>query len=143
MKTFKLISLQVVEEDELVEIELEDGLIISQENDISTWLIEAYVKKSYDHYFQKLAKQDEVIIQVVITKKENIPAAFQTNIMTIKQLDNHISILFQAKLKKSNNDYAEIVLKKLIDKGLAGEELLNEFKRIMRGKPLLTAVKKL
>lgn len=143
MKTFKLISLQVVEEDELMEIELEDGLIISQENDLSSWMIEAYVNKTYDNYFQKLAKQDEVIVQVVITKKENIPAAFQTNITTIKQLENHISILFQGKLRKTNNDYAEIVLKKLIDQGLAGEELLNEFKKIMRGKPQLTAAKKI
>lgn len=142
MKTFKLISLQIVEEDELVEVELEDGLIISQENDQSTWMIEAYVKKTYDAYFQKLFKQNEVIIQVVITKKENSLAAFQTKITTIKQLENHISILFQGKLKKTNNDYAEIALKKLIDQGLSGEELLNEFKKITRGKPQLTAAEK-
>ena len=57
MKTFKLISLQIVEDDQLVDIELDDGLIISQENDQSTWLIEAYINISYDDYFQKLAKQ--------------------------------------------------------------------------------------
>ena len=60
MKTFKLISLQIVEDDQLVDIELDDGLIISQENDQSTWLIEAYINISYDDYFQKLAKQDAV-----------------------------------------------------------------------------------
>lgn len=141
MKTFKLISLQIVEENELVEIELEDGLIISQENDQSTWIIEAYVNKTYDEYFQNISKQNRVMLQVVITKKENSPAAFETKIITVKKLDNHISILFQGKLKKTNNDYAEIVLKKLIDQGLTGEELLKEFKKISRGKPQLTAMK--
>jgi YwpF-like protein len=142
MKTFKLISLQIVEEDQLVDIELEDGLIISQENDQSTWLIEAYINISYDDYFQMLAKQDkDVIVQVVITKKENSPAAFQTRIVTIKHIEDHLSILFKGNLKKTNYDYAEIVLKKLIAQGLSGQDLLNEFNQTMHSKPKLTAVK--
>jgi len=140
MKTFKLISLQVVEEGSLVDINLVDGLIISQENAQSTWLIEAFIEKSYDAYFQQLAKKNgEIILQVVITKKENSPAAFETKIITIKELENHISILFEGKLKKTNNDYAEIVLKKLINQGLDGEKLFNEFKKLTRGTPKYTA----
>lgn len=139
MKTFKLVSLQVVEEDQLVNIELVDGLIISQENDESLWMIEAYINKSYYDYFQQLANRGrDLIVQVVITKKANSPAAFQTKIVTIKQLDNHVSILLQGKIKKTNNDYAVIVLKKLIDQDLMGEDLLNEFEKIMRNKPALT-----
>jgi hypothetical protein len=142
MKTFKLISLQIVEDDQLVDIELDDGLIISQENDQSTWLIEAYVNISYDDYFQKLAKQEEdLIVQVVITKKENSPAAFQTKIVTIKHIEDHISILLKGQLKKTNYDYAEIVLKKLIAQGLSGETLLNEFNQMMHSKPKLTLAK--
>ncbi|MFE8698100.1 YwpF family protein [Cytobacillus sp. FJAT-53684] len=142
MKTFKLFSLQVVEEDQLVDIELEDGLIISQENDQSTWLIEAYISKSYDEYFQMLAKREEdLIVQVVITKKENSPAAFQTKIVTIQHINDHISILLKGNLKKTNYDYAEIVLKKLINQGISGDKLLSEFNHIMRSKPQMTAAK--
>ncbi|MEH7522626.1 YwpF-like family protein [Bacillus sp. JJ1503] len=142
MKTFKLISLQVVEDDSLVDIDLIDGLIINQENDQNTWMLEAYVNNTYNDYFQKLSKQGEdIIVQVVITKKENSPAAFQIKIVTIKPLTDHISILFEGKLKKTNYDYAEIVLKKLIDQGLTGDELLKEFKTILRGKPQITAAK--
>ncbi|KAB2336543.1 hypothetical protein F7731_09205 [Cytobacillus depressus] len=143
MKTFKLISLQVVEDDSLVEIDLNDGLIINQENERNTWLLEFYINKSYDDYFQKLFKEGkELIVQVVITKKENSPAALQSRIITIKHLKDHMSILMEGKLMKNNDDYAEVVLKKLIDKGLAGEELMKEFKTILRGKPHLTAAKK-
>jgi hypothetical protein len=142
MKTFKLISLQVVEDDSLVDIDLIDGLIINQENDQNTWMLEAYINKSYDGHFQKLFKEGkDLIVQVVITKKENSPAAFRTKIVTIKHLTEHLSILLVGKLLKTNSDYAEVVLKKLIEKGLTGDELLNEFKTILRGKPHLTAAK--
>ncbi|QED49692.1 YwpF-like family protein [Cytobacillus dafuensis] len=142
MKTFKLVSLQVVEDDSLVDIELEDGLIINQEDDISKWLLEAYINNSYLNYFQQLSnKGDDITVQVVITKKENSPAAFLTKIVTIKQLTDHISILFEGKLMKTNYDYAEIVLKRLISQGLSGEELLKEFKTLVRSKPQMTAAK--
>lgn len=142
MKTFKLISLQVVEDDSLVDIDLIDGLIINQENDQNTWMLEAYVNKSYHDYFQKLHdKGEDIIVQVVITKKENSPAAFLTKIFTIKHITDQLSILFEGTLMKTNYDYAEIVLKKLIGQGLTGEELLKEFKKILREKPKITAAK--
>ncbi|MBP2242388.1 hypothetical protein J2Z40_002962 [Cytobacillus eiseniae] len=142
MKTFKLVSLQVVEEDQLVDIELDDGLIISQENDQSTWLIEAFVNISYQAYFQKLAEQEkDLFVQVVITKKGNSPAAFQTRIVTIKPINQRISILLKGQLKKTNHDYAEVVLKKLIEQGLSGDDLLKEFYQTMKSKPQMTAAK--
>ena len=142
MKTFKLVSLQVVEENQLLDIELEDGLIINQENDRGQWMIEAYMDNSYFDYFQSISeKAEDLVVQVVITKKANSPAAFKTKIMTIKQLENHISILLQGQLMKTNNDYAVMVLNKLIEKNLAGNELLDEFKEIMRNKPPLTLAK--
>ena len=139
MKTFKLVSLQVVEEDQLVNIELIDGLIISQENNESLWMIDAFFDKSYYDYFKKLADlEKDLLVQVVITKKANSPAAFQTKIVTLKLLESHVSLLLQGTLKKTNNDYAVIVLEKLIDQNLSGNELLEEFKKIMRNKPSLT-----
>lgn len=143
MKTFKLVSLQLVEEGSLVDIELDDGLIINKEDEKSNWLLEAYIDKSYLDYFKKRAdNKDELVIQVVITKKENDPAAFQTKITSINELENHISILFEGSLKRTKNDYAELLLQDLLDKGFKGDNLLDEFKTKMQSKPRLAATKK-
>ena len=42
MKSFKLYSLDVVDNDTSVEVPLEDGLILNKEDEHSTWLLEAY-----------------------------------------------------------------------------------------------------
>ena len=48
MKSFKLISLQILtEKKQLVDIELVDGLIINKENGSNTWIVEALVKESH------------------------------------------------------------------------------------------------
>lgn len=143
MKTFKLVSLQLVEEKGLVDIELDDGLIINKEDEKSSWLLEAFVDKSYLEYFKKRADdKDELTIQVVITKKENDPAAFQTKITSISELENHISILFEGSLRRTKNDYAELLLQDLLDKGYSGDSLIDEFKEKMHSKPRLAAAKK-
>ncbi|MFD2446736.1 YwpF-like family protein [Bacillus sp. CGMCC 1.16607] len=143
MKTFKLISLQVVEEYRLVDIALVDGLIINKEDDLNTWLIEAYTDLSHQHLFQQaFDRQQDLIVQVVISKKENDPAAFQTKVSSVKKLDDRVSILFQGKLKRSKSNYAETLLDHLLDKGLSGDTLLMEFKDKMKSKPILKEVKK-
>ncbi|WP_080843861.1 YwpF-like family protein [Cytobacillus gottheilii] len=138
MKTFKLVSMQVVEEDKLTDIELDDGLIINKEDEQSTWLLEAYINSQYRDFFQQKSDQ-ELVVQVVISKKENDPAAFVTTILSINELENHISILFKGQLKRSRNDFAEILLQELLTQGLSGEELINEFKLKMRSRPKLAA----
>lgn len=143
MKTFKLVSLQIVEGYGLVDIELDDGLIINKEDERSNWLLEAYVNKSYFDYFKERAdKNEELTIQVVITKKENDPAAFQTKITSINELENHISILFEGSLKRTKNDYAELLLQDLLGKGFKGDHLLDEFKVKMQTRPRLAATRK-
>ena len=47
MKTFKLISLQIVEDAKLVDVFLEDGLIINREDDQNSWLLEAYTDHTH------------------------------------------------------------------------------------------------
>ena len=54
MKTFKLFSLEVVEDDKSVEVPLEDGLILNKEDERSTWLIEAYTDLSLHQLNQAL-----------------------------------------------------------------------------------------
>ncbi|MDF2791212.1 MAG: hypothetical protein K0S80_4314, partial [Neobacillus sp.] len=84
MKSFKLVALEVVEDGNSVEIPLEDGLIINKENESASWLLEAYTDLSLYDYFQKIHEQSrEVIVQAVITKRENVPAYFQTKIATL------------------------------------------------------------
>jgi hypothetical protein len=143
MKTFKLISLQIVEEDGLKDIALDDGLIINKEDDLSNWLIEAYINKTYLDYFIA-AKEDEneLTVQAVITKKENDPAAFITAVASVKELENHISVLFEGSLKRTKSDYAELLLDNLLNDGLEGNALLDEFKLKMKSKPNLPAMKR-
>ncbi|MEW9110788.1 YwpF-like family protein [Cytobacillus gottheilii] len=138
MKTFKLVSMQVVEEDKLTDIVLDDGLIINKEDENSTWLLEAYINSQYKSYFQQKSDQ-ELVVQVVISKKENDPAAFLTTILSMNEFDDHISILFKGQLKRTKSDFAEILLQDLLTQGLTGEDLMNEFKLKMRSRPKLAA----
>lgn len=143
MKTFKLISLQIVEEEGLKDIALDDGLIINKEDDLSNWLIEAYISKTYLDYFTAAEDANkELTVQAVITKKENDPAAFITTVSSVKELENHISILLQGSLRRTKSDYAELLLGDLVQQGLDGEELVTEFKNKMKSKPRLAAAKK-
>ncbi len=138
MKTFKLVSMQVIEEDKLTDIVLDDGLIINKEDENSTWLLEAYINSQYKSYFQQKSDQ-ELVVQVVISKKENDPAAFLTTILSMNEFDDHISILFKGQLKRTKSDFAEILLQDLLTQGLTGEDLMNEFKLKMRSRPKLAA----
>ncbi|EIJ80347.1 hypothetical protein PB1_08297 [Bacillus methanolicus PB1] len=139
MKTFKLISLQIVEGTDLKDIELQDGLIINKEDDLNTWLIEAYTKKSYLDCFKA---GNEMIVQVVISKKENDPASFLTKVHSVKEFENNISVLLEGTLKRTRNEYAELVLGDLLKKGMTGENLLIEFKEKMKSRPRLAVINK-
>jgi hypothetical protein len=143
VKTFKLISLQIVEDSALVDVILEDGLIINREDDQNSWILEAYTDQTHLAFFQKAydTKQD-IFVKVVITKKENDPATFITKVKTVKQLGGQISVLFEGKLKRHKNNYAETLLDHLLQKGLDGNALMVEFKDKMKTKPLLDDVKK-
>lgn len=139
MKTFKLISLQIIDDSEALDITLHDGLIINKEDERNRWLIEAYVGDNYHDFFTKLLEsKKETPAQVVISKKENDPASFTTRVLSVKKIDGRLSVLFEGFLKRSKN-YAELLLSDLIGKGLSGEELLSEFREKMMTKPKLTS----
>jgi hypothetical protein len=143
MKTFKVISLQVVDNDELHDFEIEDGLIINKEDGKSTWLVETYMSQKYIEFFQKVQQQKgDLEIQVVISNKANDPAAFMTSIRGIKKMDGRMSILFEGKLKKQRNEYAELLLDDLLQKGYTGDELMKEFREKMVSKPRIPATSK-
>lgn len=142
MKTFKLISIEVFENDTFREIEMVDGLIINKEDEKNTWLIEIYTKPDQVDFFEKsLQNQDEQIIRVVITKKDNDPVSFHIRTRSITNLENNVSVMLQGTLKRtSRKNYSETLLKDLLDQGLNGESLMQEFKNKMKSKPYLTPI---
>lgn len=136
MKTFKLISLEVVDGETVTEVPLTDGLIINKEDEHSTWLLEAYTELSLYDFFKKIAdEKKEIIVQVIITKKENDPAFFQTTISTLNKFEDHISVLLEGRLRRTRRDYSELLLDNLLQKGYSGDDLLHEFKDKMKSKP--------
>ncbi len=143
MKSFRLISLHIRDEDKITEIELEEGLIINKEDASGGWLIEAFVAEKYVPYFEEACSQgQDILVQVVITKKENDPAAFKTRICQIKKINGFASILLEGQLSKIKNDYPAMLLEHLIEEGLDGEDLLDEFKKSIVARPKIVLPKK-
>lgn len=143
MKTFKLYSLEILEEDNSVEVPLVGGLILNKEDEHSTWLLEAYTDLSLYEYFKKIHDEHrEVIIEAVITKKENAPAFFQTKICSLLKFEKEISVLFEGHLRKNKSDYSELLLENLLQKGLEDQDLLNEFREKLKSKPKLKVMTK-
>lgn len=144
MKTFKLISLQLVDDDNLQDIELKDGLIINREDDQKRWLIEAFLAPEYTGFFlNALEHNEEFMIQVVITKKENDPAPFRAKVLRIVDINSSKSVLLEGYLNKTKSGYAELLLAQLIDQGLSGDQLLETFKLHMITKPKLSTTKQI
>ncbi|SDJ75989.1 YwpF-like family protein [Sediminibacillus albus] len=133
MKTFKLISLDVLE-DKPAEIRprnipLLDGLIINREDDKNHWILEAYLDHSYTSYFRDLKKEnDKIMLQAKITKESNQPATFMASILDINDIGEHINVLFLSTLVDRKKSEIEKTLKSLIEEGYQGDELLDEFK---------------
>ncbi len=137
MKTFKLVSLTVLEkqDEELISlpIPLKDGLIINREDEQNRWLIEAYLDKSYKEFFEKLKNNgQEKVLQVKITKETNDPATFIVQILSINDIGDHINVLFMGTIINRNIKMVEKMLKNLIEQGLQGKSLLEEFKKKMK-----------
>lgn len=136
MKTFKLRSLQIVEgeNEEIIktDIELVDGLIINREDDKNSWLIEALLTKEYLELFHTtLDKNEQVLLEVRITKDTNDPATFITTIDSINKVGKHINVLFMGTIVDKRKSKIEEMLGELIQKGYEGEALLEKFKKLL------------
>ena len=51
MKTFKMLSLAVVDGEQLINYPLHDGLIINQENSQRSWVLELLVDEKHEGVF--------------------------------------------------------------------------------------------
>lgn len=143
MKSFRLISMQIADEDNLTDIEFTEGLIINKEDDSGTWLIEVFVEDRFIPYFENAcADQSDIIVQVVITKKDNDPAAFKSKVCSVSRVNGYASILLKGHLTKIQNDYPAMLLEYLLNQGLTGDELLSEFKEKITTRPRILIPKK-
>ncbi len=131
MKTFKMKALKIVDEaDDTVvkDIELDDGLVINKE-DRTGWLLEAYTDKKYKDYFESIMKNNEVMVQIKITRIENDPAFFITNVIAINDIsETHINVIFEGKIVDHRKSRIEEMLEEIIAEGYQGESLLKKFK---------------
>ncbi|AKG04721.1 hypothetical protein AAV35_007845 [Salimicrobium jeotgali] len=134
MKTFKLVSLDIIEEQEeditLRSIELKDGLIINREDDHGRWLIEAFLDKDHENYFRAFVENNEkVMIQVIITKRSNSPATFLVYPLEVNDFEKAINVLFMGTIVDKKQEQVEKLLQVILEEGYQGEKLLEEFKR--------------
>ncbi|MCD5322463.1 MULTISPECIES: YwpF-like family protein [Pontibacillus] len=133
MKTFKLIKLNILKESgediQKRSIPLIDGLIINREDDQNRWIIEAYLDKQYfeefEHYQQN---EEEMVLEAKITKSTNHPAVFLVKVLDVNEIGEHFNVLFMGTIVDHKKDQVEHMLRRLIEEGYQGEELLNEFK---------------
>jgi hypothetical protein len=133
MKTFKLVALGVAssntEDTNYQTIELVDGLIINKENEENHWIIEALLPNTYLSYFEELFKQRQQLkLQATISKKSNDPAHFSASMISITKMERHFSILLKGSLTGRKTHSPEMILQELIEQGLSGDALLQEFK---------------
>ncbi|WP_071460942.1 YwpF family protein [Bacillus massilinigeriensis] len=143
MKTFRLVSLQLADDDSLIDIEFKAGLIINKEDDQGTWLIEAFVEKQYIPVFEEACSENkDIITQVVITKKENDPAAFKVKVCSVKAINDHACVLMRGKLTRLRSDYPAQLLEHLMELGYTDSQLVDEFRKNIVTRPKLVLPKK-
>lgn len=111
------------------DIPLIDGLIINKEDGVMRWLVEAYIDKQYKGIFEKgLQSQETLNLQCTISHESNDPASLLGIVKVIKEMEDRVSVLIEGNLVSSRINLAEIVLTDLVQQGLQGEGLLQEFK---------------
>jgi hypothetical protein len=125
MKTFKLKKLEILEsvDEDIIQhdIPLMDGLIINKEDDQNRWVMEAYLDYAYKTLFQELRdKEDQIVIQVKITKESNTPATFITSIIGINGIGPHINVLFMGTIIDRQKGIIKDMLQKLVEEGYQG-----------------------
>ncbi|QFF97955.1 hypothetical protein PB01_03500 [Psychrobacillus glaciei] len=138
MKTFKMMSVDIIRDQEIYPISIEDGIVINQENISRSWILELFVDKKYEALFKGFQSSNEIIsAKVVISYPENEPAHFEVVTYSVKEIGQHISVLLKGTLKRLRRKYAESLLSELIEDGFTGEELLAKFEHDMKTRPTL------
>ncbi|GAA0453201.1 YwpF family protein [Alkalibacillus silvisoli] len=134
MKTFKLVSLDILEKsgEDLASkgIAFFDALIIDrEEKEGARWLMEAYLpKKYYDFFKQKLQAEQEIVTQVRITKESNPKATILANVKAVNEIEDEMNIILTGNMVNREREQVEETLQDLIEAGYQGSSLLKKFK---------------
>jgi hypothetical protein len=138
LKTFKMLSMTVVQGEQTISIPLVDGIIINQENSHRSWILEMYVDKTDSTFFEQFKNSGELMeVKVVISYPENEPASFEVAVYDVKTIGDYVSVLFKGTLIRTRRKYAVQLLTELVQEGLTGEKLINRFENDMRQRPHL------
>lgn len=133
-----MLSVGILNDDQMQDFPLIDGIIINQENSHRMWILEMFIHEKYKAPFEQwLAEEKLLDAKVVISYPENEPAAFLVAVESITQIGENISVLLKGRLKRARSQYAEQLLEELIQEGLEGEALLRRFEADMRSRPRL------
>jgi len=138
MKTFKMLSIGILHEENVKDFPLIDGIIINQENSHRMWILEMFIDKGNQPIFEKWMADEELLeAKVVISYPENEPAAFRVAVKGVKLIGENVSVLMKGRLKRVRAQYAEQLLEELIGEGMGGADLLKRFESDMRSRPRL------
>ncbi|RHW39984.1 hypothetical protein D1B33_03820 [Lysinibacillus yapensis] len=138
MKTFKLLSFDLIKEDGYLNLPIVDGIVINQENSHKSWILELFLPKEHQSTFEKLKTDNNVFeVQVIISFPENEPAPFIVKVNNIEVIGEKISVLLKGTIKTHRSKYSEALLTYLLNENLSNDELLSRFKKGMRERPHL------
>ena len=138
MKTFKMISVEVLQESGVLAFPLFDGIIINQENSHRLWVLELFIDAKHKDIMEKWkAEKTLLTVRVVISYPGNEPATFDVAVENWSQIGDRISVLMKGRLKRARSKYAEHLLEELLDAGFEGDALLEQFETGMWDRPKL------
>ena len=138
MKTFKMLSFDLINEDGGRNIPLIDGIVINQENSFKSWILELFISNDFQKTFEKFKESEEVFeVHVIISFPDNEPAPFKVIVSNIVEIGNNISVLLKGTIKTKRSKYAEQLLKSLLSENLNNADLFNQFEKGMRERPRL------
>lgn len=133
-----MLSFDLNIDGEIKEFPLIDGIIINQENSHQMWVLEVFTSAEYHDFFNQFILSGELLdARAIISLPDNEPAPFSVIVHSISEIGDHISVLLQGRLKAQRKKYAELLLTKLLEKGLRNDELLEAFEKGMRERPAL------
>ena len=138
MKTFKMLSFDLVTQEGIQTFPLVDGIIINQENSHQSWILELFMDGQYRSTFEYLLEKAAVFnARAVISFPDNEPAPFQVAVHTVQEIGDHISVLLKGTLKTKRSKYAEQLLAELLAEGVSLDNLLDRFSHDMKKRPKL------
>ncbi|MFJ8088516.1 YwpF family protein [Lysinibacillus sp. NPDC095746] len=138
MKTFKMLSFDLVTKDGMQPFPLVDGIIINQENSHQSWILELFMDRQYRSIFDELLANATVFnVRAVISFPDNEPAPFQVVVHTVQEIGEYISVLLKGTLKTKRSKYAEQLLAELLVEGVTLDKLLDRFSHGMKERPKL------